>query len=189
MRRRLWNACKFIIPIIILIYIILMVRSAIENFWNMVLLNHFQILGQVKVPILHFGVSLILTFISLVLIGYILELETTRRLLDYIAKHLPVLRYFWSVEDDSISYQRLTPVLFQHPMPGEWKVGFIMGEQKMDNGKEFYRIYFITGVGDHEFIEKGRTDLIIPLANSPPEIMQFIASFMASGPKVLRSKI
>lgn len=185
MKGKLWNGCKFILPIIILLYIIEIVRNSVENFWS---IHLFYLIPPLNAGITRLIASAMLTFVSLFIIGYILEFNRTKHLLDAIAKHLPILRYFWSGEDNSLSYHRLTPVLFQHPQPGEWKIGFIMGEQKMDDGKEFYRVFFITGVGDHEFIEKERPDLLIPLSNPPPEIMQFVASFMASGPKILYRK-
>ena len=189
MKQDLWRACKFLIPAAILYYSGHWVYNAIEGFWWDTVLYRFNIFieGEWRNVFL-FLATAILTVVLLLVVGRILRFKFVKMGLDFIARHIPLLKYFWSGGEDAFDDHRITPVLFQHPMAGQWKIGFIMGDQKLDDGKEFYRVFFITGVGDHEFIDKSRPDLIIPLANSAPEVMQFVASFMASGPKVLKKK-
>lgn len=189
MKQDLWGACKFLIPAVILYYIVRWFYDLIENFWWDTVLFRFHIFvdGEWR-KIFLFLASVVLTATLLLVVGRILRFKAVKTGLDFIARHIPLLKYFWSGGEDALDGHRITPVLFQHPMAGEWKIGFIMGDQKLSDGKEFYRVFFITGVGDHQFIDKSRPDLIIPLANSAPEVMQFVASFMASGPKVLTRK-
>ena len=177
------------IPGALFYYILLWVYHAVEGFWWDTILYRFNIFteGEWRNYFLLLATG-ILTFLLLLMVGRILRFKFVKTALDFIARHIPFLKYFWSGGEEALGDNRITPVLFQHPMAGEWKIGFIMGDQKLDDGREFYRVFFITGLGDHEFIDKSRPDLIIPLSNSTPEVMQFVASFMASGPKVLIKK-
>ena len=170
----------------IVAFVIGKIVNILEEFWIKWLLNKFDIFTRGDfIGILIFCASILLTVISFLVIGHLLGLKSIRRVLNFLSKHIPLFSYFWSDEDE---LQKFTPVLFQNPTEGEYKIGFITGEQAMDNGKNFWRVYFFTGVGDHEMIDKKRQDLLIPLANPTPEILKLIGSFMTSGPPMLRVK-
>lgn len=189
MKQRLWNACKFLIPLIALLYVEEWLRKSLELFWFQQVLRHISFFSESAYSgWFQFGASAALTLLGLLAIGFLLEFSIVRRLFDAITRRIPLLGYLWSGEEHAALSHTIAPVLFQHPMPGEWKIGFNMGEQRMDNGKILYRIFFFTGIGDHQLIEKERTDLMVPLDNSSAEMMKLIASFMTSGPRVLKKR-
>lgn len=183
MKHKLWIALKLLIPILVLIYIEEAIRASLEAFWTRRVLSSFLVFSAGSLaPLLTALASIALTFFFLFILGNILEFRAVKRVFDRMSSHIPLLRYFWSGGEEAITHAKLAqPVLFQHPVQGEWKLGFIMGNQKID-GQDLLRIFYIT-IGDHVFIEKDRPDLYIPLANQPLEVARCITSFMASGPK------
>lgn len=183
MKHKLWIALKLLIPILVLIYIEEAIRASLEAFWTRRVLSSFLVFSTGSLaPLLTALASIALTFFFLFVLGNILEFRAVKRAFDRMSLHIPILRYFWSGGEESLAHARLAqPILFQHPIEGIWKLGFIMGNQKID-GQDLLRVFYVT-IGDHAFIEKTRTDLYIPLANQPLEAVRCITSFMTSGPK------
>lgn len=183
MKHKLWIAVKLLIPIIVLLYIEEKIRISLESFWMRSLLSSFPLFNEGHYsPFFTAIASVALTLFSFFLVGSILEFQWVKHAFDRMSSYVPVLRYFWSGGEDALLSAKLAqPVLFQHPVDGIWKLGFIMGSQKID-GHDLLRIFYIT-IGDHAFIEKDRTDRYIPLANQPLEALRCITSFMTSGPR------
>ncbi|MDO8536967.1 MAG: DUF502 domain-containing protein [bacterium] len=186
---------KIVIPFAVVLWFFSMIYNIVNNFWQKYLFESYMPYWAAKdsYDFIKIAFVLSLTAISLFLVGYIFHSPTTKKLglsvvLNKLIKHLPLVKYFWS--DLENSGQTITPVLFQYPMPGQWKLGFVTGKQKQSDGKEYVKIFFVTGPGDHTFIDSDRAkDLIVPLQNPTTEVLQLIASFMVSGPNVLITEI
>jgi len=185
-KKMMWSAGKVVLLISIVMFVVGKVIDIIEAFWTKWLLHRFEIFAQGDFAgIFTFLASIFLTAFSLLLIGYLLGLKSIRRFLNFLSKHVPLFSYIWTDEE---GMQKFTPTLFQNPRDGEYKIGFITGEQAMDDGTKYWRVFFFTGIGDHELIDQNRPDLLKPLANPAPEILKLIGSFMTSGPKMLYRK-
>lgn len=188
MRRRLWRVCKKLFPVITFLWIANWVLNLLENFWTTLIFHRFPLsANEWRGWIMTSAASLFLTVATLLITDYILEIHWTKRLLNKLAKRSAILGYFWS--DDEVAG---TPVMFQYPTEGRWKLGFHMGEQKVVDGDGNTiicdRIFFVTGVGDHVLINRQRPGLIKKLSNPVPEVAKLIASFMTSGPEYLKQK-
>lgn len=184
MRENLWRAVKLLLPLFILGYLIKITLQWLESIWTHLLLSYFSFFVQGDYArLLRITTSVLLTFISLLIIGQLLKLQWFVKSVSFLVRFVPILNQLWT-EDQGKTHSY--PVLFQYPMEGQWKLGYCTGIQVMDDGKKFYRIAFVTGVGDHSFIDKIRTDLLIPLKNPVLELSRFITSFMTTGPDMLR---
>ena len=187
MKKHLWAGCKFVIPIILLYSVARWVYEALEKFWMAGLLGSFPFLTEgAHASGFKFFAIVFSTIVVLTTLGKMLNFKYLRIALDFVSTKIFFLRFFWSGGEEFLHSHKVTPVLFQHPMGGQWKIGFNMGIQKMDNGKRFHKIFFVTGVGDHELIDADRDDLIVPLTNNVPEVFKLISSFMATGPNFLK---
>lgn len=188
-KKLMWQGGKTAVLIAGILYIVKAVANLLETFWADWLLHRFTIFTAGSFSgIILFLASILLTALSFLFIGYLLSLTRVKRTLNFLSKHVPLLRYIWSDED---GLQKFTPVIFQNPVPGEYKIGFITGEQELDrNGerKKLWRVFYITGIGDHVLVDKDRPDLLVPLSNPALEVAQLIGSFMTSGPRTLREK-
>jgi len=181
-RQKIWSGCKFAVPLAILLYIFAVLLNFVEKFWSKLLFAHFKIFGSNAPDWLISSFSIVATLILLFLVGCVVETNKFKRIFRYVAGKITILHLIWSDKEEDAA----VPVLFQHPIEGEWKIGYLLGTQKLDDGREFYRVYFFTGIGDHELIEKNRTDLMIKLSNPPQEIGKLIASLMIHGPEELK---
>lgn len=189
MKRKLWLGCKFLLPVALILYIAFLLLHMIERFWFNLILSRFEIFSQASAP---WGLTAILsifaTLVLLFLMGNIVETKIFKQIFEYLVQKIPLLNLIWSEKDEGSA----VPVIFQHPIKGEWKVGYLLGTQKMDDGKEFWRVFFVTGIGDHELIDKNHPELMIKLGNSHAEVGKLITSLMMHGPptlKVLKEKI
>ncbi|OGF63011.1 hypothetical protein A2926_04625 [Candidatus Giovannonibacteria bacterium RIFCSPLOWO2_01_FULL_44_40] len=182
MRQKIWAGCKFVVPFTIILYAFGMLLDLMEEFWSKLLFSHIKIL-EANAPLWMISfLSIILTLALLLFVGCIVETDKFKRIFKYVAGKIPILNLIWSAKEE----EAVTPVLFQHPIEGEWKIGYLLGKQKLSDGRVFHRVYFFTGIGDHELIDANRPDLLIKLANPPQEIIKLIASLMVHGPEELK---
>ncbi len=186
MGKTLWRGGKFLIPLAVFLYLAALVLEGLRQFWFSTLLHHFSVFseGWFASTLVSFA-SIGLTLLLLLTAGYILKMRFAQRALTAGTRRIPVLRYFWSGEDDMTG---MIPVLFQYPTPGEWKIGFFTGDIEGDEGKRFWKIFFVTGIGDHVLVEHDHPELVVPLANSVPELLQLVASLTLSGPRALKTR-
>lgn len=185
MKRRLWRVLRKLAPIFTFLYAAHIILPYLENFWEKALFRHIQIPLSGPLPTVFYQlVIMVLTVAGLLVADFILELRWIKVIFNTLARSSQILGYFWSEEENGQS----VPIIFRFPEDGMYKFGFVMGEQKMDDGREFYRVFVIPAVGDQQLIEKGKPDLMIPLDNPPAEIVKLVSSFMTSGPEYLRRK-
>lgn len=186
MKQRLWRSFKFLVPIITFATIAKYILKILEEFWAQWIpyQSLFSHNGE-YIWLLKNVLSLILTIAALVILSYILGISWIRRSLNYLSKKSNWIGYFWS---DDTNTPSAIPVIFQNPMEGQWKLGLYMGEQRMDDGSTFHKIFYVTGIGDHTFIDTRRPDLLIFLKNPTPEVAKLITSMMSSGPNSLIRK-
>lgn len=181
MKHLLWKGFKFLIPLGAVVYVAQKLLALMQDFWSPLIFGHLGIAGVQPWSAL---LSIVATITLLWLTGYLLEMSFVKKIFAYLVSWFPILSYIWSGEEKE-ELEKTGPVLFCNPINGEWKLGFITGMQKTTDGREFHRVYYFTGIGDHVFIEKGKEELIIRLANPPQELAKFIGSFMTSGPEYL----
>ena len=171
------------VPLGAVLYIGWRMLMLIQSFWLPVL-SFFNI-ALVELWPWSALLSVIATLFLFWLAGRLLEMAFVGKIFSFLVPRFPILSYIWSGEEKE-SVEGAGPVLFCNPINGEWKLGFVTGMQKTTDGREFNRVFYFTGIGDHVFIEKDQEQkLIIRLGNPPQDLARLISSFMISGPEYL----
>ncbi|OGZ96050.1 MAG: hypothetical protein A3I44_00130 [Candidatus Sungbacteria bacterium RIFCSPLOWO2_02_FULL_51_17] len=171
MKRRTWRFLKVLVPILVLYYIEELIRPRVQQMWYDAILYRYGIFS----PGPHTGTyiflaSILLTGFFLIIGGYLIDVAMVKRCLNAMAEKIPWFGFFWSDDEEQ---EMAEPVEFECS----------------GDGRGEYKIFYVTGIGDHMLIPKERAhEKIRPLTNSQAEIAKMIASCMSSGPRVLMIK-
>lgn len=205
LNHRIWAAGKFLILLVVIWKVLEFINNFLISIWAPIVLHRFPIFTDGNYAYLFQSIaSFILIVLSLIITGFFLvDISYVRRALDFVSKHVSLIRYVWSGSEAVLDNQYFTPVLFEYQRKDHFKIGFNVGVQKTDFGMEAKKIYFFTGIGDHDVIRDRTKETreqsewldemlsrtgVIPLSNSSLEVAKLIMSCMVSGPRVLNIK-